>query len=452
LMPNTVETTTVDRIINQGKEDIVKPGMNYCSVIFNNLPIKRAESMSEFHGVYCGPKRFCQPLATEKEGPFSLTEIGTCQPRKEPEQKFKGCFVDTNSQGRSSGIQDPRILARLDVVVCDDGFVCKPNSNSEIGECVLNENEKASNGDKNKIKCQIPGRPYGCPDGQVCSLFKVCVPLKPNTKIFEAGINLCIPEGSNPMNLYNGRSSKPFFQINIVTCIDGEICQPKANLPQYGTCHPTRKPAQIYKVCRLPNSGIQKKAFNPVKFEVVECKEKYEFCNGQVGATVFPGLLPGLENIYGECRSKFNIKNDVYEMTKEIGTFKTLLEIGGDDFFERTKAFTDLTENPAVTVFAPTDEAFASLPEGFLDSLTPREKEKLVQRHIVKARTILAADVTDIWGMAADSDEIITLYPIDQGGFKIRFGWNFFDVADFDVKASNGVIHVLDKVIYNNGM
>ena len=35
------------------------------------------------------------------------------------------------------------------------------------------------------------------------------------------------------------------------------------------------------------------------KFEVVECKEKYEFCNGEEGATVLQGFLPGLENIYG---------------------------------------------------------------------------------------------------------------------------------------------------------
>ena len=74
-MPNNVETTTVDRIINQGKEEIVKPGMNYCNVKLNNgfFPTKRAESKSEFNFVSCGPKRFCQPLDREGEG---LSEIG----------------------------------------------------------------------------------------------------------------------------------------------------------------------------------------------------------------------------------------------------------------------------------------------------------------------------------------------------------------------------------------
>ena len=61
--------------------------------------------------------------------------------------------------------------------------------------------------------------------------YRVC---KPSEKIVQHGINVCIPEGSNLMNRYNGRSSKPFLQVNFVTCEDDEICQPKPQDPEYG--------------------------------------------------------------------------------------------------------------------------------------------------------------------------------------------------------------------------
>ena len=51
-------------------------------------------------------------------------------------------------------------------------------------------------------------------------------------------------------------------------------------------------------MCRLPNSGIQKNAIDLVKFEVVECREKYETCNATKTGSL-PSALPGLENIYG---------------------------------------------------------------------------------------------------------------------------------------------------------
>ena len=74
VMPNTVETTTLDPIIEVDKTEIVKPGWNYCNVLFH--PTKRAESMPEINSVGCGRTRICQPLA--KEGPYSKIGYSFC--------------------------------------------------------------------------------------------------------------------------------------------------------------------------------------------------------------------------------------------------------------------------------------------------------------------------------------------------------------------------------------
>jgi uncharacterized surface protein with fasciclin (FAS1) repeats len=97
------------------------------------------------------------------------------------------------------------------------------------------------------------------------------------------------------------------------------------------------------------------------------------------------------------------------------------------------------------TVFAPTDEAFAKLPAGTLeDLLKPENKDKLVAiltYHVVAGK-VTAADVvkldtaTTVNGQAAD---------ITVAGGKVKV--DAANVTATDIKASNGVIHVIDAVI-----
>ena len=96
------------------------------------------------------------------------------------------------------------------------------------------------------------------------------------------------------------------------------------------------------------------------------------------------------------------------------------------------------------TVFAPTNEAFAALPEGTVVMLMkPGNKDKLVAiltYHVIPAK-VMAADVK--------SGKVATV----QGGkvaIKAKDGKVMVDganVAKTDIVASNGVIHVIDKVI-----
>lgn len=101
------------------------------------------------------------------------------------------------------------------------------------------------------------------------------------------------------------------------------------------------------------------------------------------------------------------------------------------------------------TVFAPTDAAFAALPAGTVDSLLkPENRDKLVEiltYHVVPGR-VTAADV-----MGMDSATTVQGSAIDisaAGGAVMVDGAR---VVNADIAASNGVIHVIDKVLMPGG-
>jgi len=97
------------------------------------------------------------------------------------------------------------------------------------------------------------------------------------------------------------------------------------------------------------------------------------------------------------------------------------------------------------TVFAPTNEAFAALPAGTLESLLkPENKDQLVQiltYHVVSGK-VMSTDLKD--GMKAKTvqgDEV--KIGVSKDGVTV----NDAKVTKADVAASNGVVHVIDKVI-----
>jgi uncharacterized surface protein with fasciclin (FAS1) repeats len=99
------------------------------------------------------------------------------------------------------------------------------------------------------------------------------------------------------------------------------------------------------------------------------------------------------------------------------------------------------------TVLAPTDEAFAKLPEGTLESLLkPENKEKLVailKYHVIPGKA-LAADVVKL-----DGKEVKTALG-DSVKVAVKDGKVTIDGANVikaDIECSNGVIHVIDAVI-----
>ncbi len=103
-----------------------------------------------------------------------------------------------------------------------------------------------------------------------------------------------------------------------------------------------------------------------------------------------------------------------------------------------------LTSKGPFTVFAPTNEAFAALPDGVLESLLkPENKQQLIAvltYHVVPG-AVKSGDLKEgLKAKTAQGEEVtISL----KGGAKV----NQAKVSAADVMASNGVVHVIDAVI-----
>lgn len=97
------------------------------------------------------------------------------------------------------------------------------------------------------------------------------------------------------------------------------------------------------------------------------------------------------------------------------------------------------------TVFAPTDEAFAKLPAGTLESLLePENKDKLrsILLYHVVAGNVMAAKVMKMDSAKTAEGQNLTI-KIDNGQVMV----NNAHVIKADIATSNGVIHVIDTVL-----
>jgi uncharacterized surface protein with fasciclin (FAS1) repeats len=107
-----------------------------------------------------------------------------------------------------------------------------------------------------------------------------------------------------------------------------------------------------------------------------------------------------------------------------------------------------LSGDGPLTVFAPTNEAFAKLPAGTVEMLLkPENKEKLTSiltYHVVEGK-VLAADVVKLSEAKTLEGDSIAISASDAG-VKVDDA----NVVTTDIMASNGVIHVIDAVIMPN--
>ena len=94
------------------------------------------------------------------------------------------------------------------------------------------------------------------------------------------------------------------------------------------------------------------------------------------------------------------------------------------------------------TVFAPTDEAFAALPAGTVEALLadPAALAAILTYHVVAGK-VMSTDLTN--GMMAATVNGAEVTITTEGGVMV----NDATVTTADIEASNGVIHVIDKVI-----
>ena len=106
-----------------------------------------------------------------------------------------------------------------------------------------------------------------------------------------------------------------------------------------------------------------------------------------------------------------------------------------------------LTEGGPFTVFAPTDEAFAKLPEGTVEGLLEdKEALKSILLYHVAAGTVLANDVVKLDVAETLNGQKLSI----NAKHEVRI--NDAKVIKTDVMAKNGVIHVIDTVLLPQNM
>ena len=134
-------------------------------------------------------------------------------------------------------------------------------------------------------------------------------------------------------------------------------------------------------------------------------------------------------------------KSNIVETAIAAGQFKTLAAA-----LEAAGLIDALTGAGPFTVFAPTDEAFAKLPAGTVETLLkPENKEKLkaiLLYHVVPgnvtAKQVMKLNGQMVKTLEGGSVKIRTMHGVQVDGAR---------VVKTDIQASNGVIHVIDTVL-----
>ena len=169
-------------------------------------------------------------------------------------------------------------------------------------------------------------------------------------------------------------------------------------------------------------------------------------------ATAVLVLLMGQLAIAGEKCAKSKVQyrsvafaaveapKDIVDTAVAAGSFKTLVAA-----VQAAGLVETLKGKGPFTVFAPTDEAFAKLPAGTVESLLkPENKDKLIAvltYHVVSGK-VLASDVVGLKEAKTVQGGKVKIAVI---GDKVKI--DDATVVKTDIVTSNGVIHVIDSVI-----
>ena len=138
-----------------------------------------------------------------------------------------------------------------------------------------------------------------------------------------------------------------------------------------------------------------------------------------------------------------SMKKDIVDTAVNAGSFETLVAA-----VQAAGLVDTLKGDGPFTVFAPTDEAFAALPEGTVEELLkPENKDQLtaiLTYHVVPGK-VMSSDLSDDM-MATTVQGTDVMIDLDNGVMV-----QDATVVSADIETSNGVIHVIDKVILPEG-
>lgn len=158
--------------------------------------------------------------------------------------------------------------------------------------------------------------------------------------------------------------------------------------------------------------------------------------NGVLGCTAVAVAL----SLAGGLAAAEPARKDIVDTAVAAGNFKTLAAA-----LKAAGLIETLKGKGPFTVFAPTDEAFAKLPEGTVESLLkPENKDKLVgilTYHVVAGK-VMAADVVKLKEAKTVQGKAVKI-TVKDGKVMVDAA----NVVTTDIETSNGVIHVIDAVI-----
>jgi uncharacterized surface protein with fasciclin (FAS1) repeats len=162
---------------------------------------------------------------------------------------------------------------------------------------------------------------------------------------------------------------------------------------------------------------------------------------GTLGTYEFPGPdLPLM--VSGKIvMDPFTVKSQqdsIVGALQKAGTFTTLLAA-----VEAAGLTEDLRKTNPLTLFAPSDDAFAALPAGAVDGLLadPEALSNVLLLHLAP-EAILSTDITEPREVETLQGELLAIAPVD-GVVKV----NDAQVTSADLVAYNGVIHTIDTVL-----
>jgi len=131
-----------------------------------------------------------------------------------------------------------------------------------------------------------------------------------------------------------------------------------------------------------------------------------------------------------------NETQDLLSTLDERGDFTVLVSALRDTGLDEA-----LASGETFTLFAPTDEAFAALPEGTLESLSAEKLTEILRYHVL-AGSVPSQDAVTLDDAPTVQGTDLALATAD-GQLMV----NDATVTEADIQASNGVIHVIDSVL-----
>jgi uncharacterized surface protein with fasciclin (FAS1) repeats len=159
-----------------------------------------------------------------------------------------------------------------------------------------------------------------------------------------------------------------------------------------------------------------------------------------VALLIYAAILDGRDGAarkLANSTASLTATGSILEVARDSGQFSTLTSA-----LQRAGLAQTLVDDGPYTVFAPSDEAFARLPDGVVESLlaSPETLAKILTYHVVPGRMTAAEIAGRKWAPTVQGENLLVS---NNGAVRVDGA----RVISADIEATNGFIHVIDRVL-----